>query len=108
MPSDSMTPPAPSPSEKSKGAFKISPRDRLRDKRIRVGPDCAIASQTLRNGACRSNHLRSTFAQIEFASMKRANGQVNIGVVGYGARSKSVLKRLLPQDSRLHIKGVYD
>jgi len=40
--------------------------------------------------------------------MKRAIGQVNIGVVGFGARSRSVLKRLLPQDSRLHLKGVYD
>jgi predicted dehydrogenase len=33
---------------------------------------------------------------------------INIGVVGFGARSRSVLKRLLPQDSRLRLKGIFD
>jgi predicted dehydrogenase len=40
--------------------------------------------------------------------MNRPDGAVNIGVVGYGARMRSVLKLLLPKDPRLTIKGVFD
>src|ERR1700689_3511273 len=40
--------------------------------------------------------------------MSRPGGVINIGVVGCGARMRSVLKRLLPRDPRLILKGAFD
>jgi predicted dehydrogenase len=41
-------------------------------------------------------------------AMNKSNKVTKIGVVGCGARMRSVLKRLLPQDPRLVLHGVFD
>jgi predicted dehydrogenase len=41
-------------------------------------------------------------------TMERPAGAINIGVIGFGARSRSVIRLLLKQDPRLQLAGVYD